>query len=157
MSPPPHGHLLIEAVRRRWRLWWRAEAGTVSAFVVVLLIGLFALAGLGLDGGLALAAKVRATGHAESAARAGAQAIDLAVYRATGQLRLVPAQADALAHGYLAEIGATGAVTVTGDTVTVTVTTTQPTQLLSLIGVREIGAHGSGSAHPQRGVMTLDP
>ncbi|MEC3978882.1 pilus assembly protein TadG-related protein [Amycolatopsis sp. H20-H5] len=125
----------------------------MSAFVVVLMLGLLALAGLGLDGGLALAAKVRVTGEAESAARAGAQAIDLSVYRATGQLRLVPAQADALARGYLAGIGATGTVTVSGDTVTVTVTTTYRTQLLSLVGVREIGAHGAGSAHPQRGIV----
>jgi len=138
-------------------VWWRADDGRVSAFVVVLLIGILALAGLGLDGGLALAAKVRVVGQAESAARAGAQAIDLGIYRATGRLRLVPAQADALARGYLAGIGATGTVTAAGDTVTVTVTTTQPTQLLSLIGVRQIHAHGTGSAHPQLGVSGVEP
>ncbi|WP_206789612.1 pilus assembly protein TadG-related protein [Amycolatopsis sp. MtRt-6] len=137
--------------------WWRADEGQVSAFVVVLVLGLMALAGLGLDGGLALAAKVRATGQAESAARAGAQAIDLAAYRATGTLRLVPAQADGLARRYLAGIGATGTVTATADTVTVTVTTHQRTQLLSLIGIPSIGAHGSGAAHPQRGVTELEP
>jgi hypothetical protein len=130
----------------------RADDGQISAFVVVLLTGILALAGLGLDGGLALAAKVRATGQAESAARAGAQAIDLGLYRTTGRLKLLPTQADALTRGYLAGIGATGTVTVAGDTVTVTVTTTQPTQLLSLIGVRQIRAHGTGSAHPQLGV-----
>ncbi|MGW5721921.1 pilus assembly protein TadG-related protein [Amycolatopsis sp. NPDC003865] len=137
--------------------WWRGEEGRVSAFVVVLMLGLLALAGLGLDGGLALAAKVRATGQAESAARAGAQAIDLAAYRATGALRLVPADADAFARRYLAGIGATGTVTATVDTVTVTVTTSQRTQLLSLIGIPAIGAHGGGAAHPQRGVTELEP
>lgn len=142
---------------RRWGMWWRIEEGRVSAFVVVLLIGIMALAGLGLDGGLALAAKVRVTGEAESAARAGAQAIDLAAYRTTGRLRLVPAQADTLAHSYLTGIGVTGTVTVTGDTVTVTVTTTQPTQLLSLVGIGSIQAHGTGSAHPQRGVTAIEP
>ncbi|UOX90385.1 pilus assembly protein TadG-related protein [Amycolatopsis sp. FBCC-B4732] len=137
--------------------WWRAEDGQVSAFVVVLMLGLLVLAGLGLDGGLALAAKVRATGQAESAARAGAQAIDLAAYRATGTLRLVPADADGLASRYLASVGATGTVTATADTVTVTVTTSQRTQLLSLIGIPSIDAHGSGAAHPQRGVAELEP
>ena len=122
-----------------------------------MLIGILALAGLGLDGGLALAAKVRVTGQAESAARAGAQAIDLGMYRATGRLQLVPAQADALARGYLAGIGASGTVAVAGDTVTVTVTTIHPTELLSLIGVRQIGAHGTGSAHPQVGVTAIEP
>jgi hypothetical protein len=142
---------------RRGAAWWRAEEGRVSAFVVVLMLGLLALAGLGLDGGLALAAKVRATGQAESAARAGAQAIDLAAYRATGALRLIPAHADDLAHHYLAEIGATGTVTATTDTVTVFVTTSQRTQLLSLIGIPTISAHGNGAAHPQRGVTALEP
>jgi hypothetical protein len=137
--------------------WWRAEEGRVSAFVIVLMLGLLALAGLGLDGGLALAAKVRATGQAESAARAGAQAIDFAAYRETGALRLVSAGADALARRYLAGIGATGTVTATVDTVTVTVTTSQRTQLLSLIGIPTISAHGSGAAHPQRGIGALEP
>ncbi|MEU4524740.1 pilus assembly protein TadG-related protein [Amycolatopsis sp. NPDC024027] len=136
--------------------WWRAEDGQVSAFLVVLVLGLVVLAGLGLDGGLALAAKVQATGQAESAARAGAQAIDLAAYRATGEVRLVPAEADGLARQYLAGIGATGTVTATVDTVTVTVTTSQRTQLLSLIGILSISAHGSGAAHPQRGVTEED-
>jgi putative Flp pilus-assembly TadE/G-like protein len=137
--------------------WWQAEDGQVSAFVVVLILGLLALAGLGLDGGLALAAKVRATGQAESAARAGAQAIDLAAYRATGTLRLVAAEADGLARRYLASVGATGDVMATADTVTVIVTASQRTQLLSLIGIPSIDAHGSGAAHPQRGVTELEP
>ncbi|MGW4526913.1 pilus assembly protein TadG-related protein [Amycolatopsis sp. cmx-4-83] len=141
----------------RTAAWWRADRGQVSAFVVVLMAGLLALAGLGLDGGLALAAKVRATGQAESAARAGAQAIDLAAYRETGALRLVPANADALARRYLAAVSATGTVTATLDAVTVTVMTSQRTQLLSLIGIQAIGAHGSGTAHPQRGVIALEP
>ncbi|QKV81803.1 hypothetical protein HUT10_48260 [Amycolatopsis sp. Hca4] len=128
----------------------------MSAFVVVLVLGLLALAGLGLDGGLALAAKVRATGQAESAARAGAQAIDLAAYRATGTLRLLPAEADGLARRYLASVGATGTVTATADTVTVIVTTSQRAQLLSLVGIPSIGAHGSGAAHPRRGVVGED-
>ncbi|MFJ7218930.1 pilus assembly protein TadG-related protein [Amycolatopsis sp. NPDC098790] len=137
--------------------WWQEEEGRVSAFVVVLMLGLMALAGLGLDGGLALAAKVRATGQAESAARAGAQAVDLAAYRATGALRLLPGEADGLARRYLAGVGATGTVIATAEAVTVTVTASQRTQLLSLIGIPAIGAHGVGAAHPQRGVTELEP
>jgi hypothetical protein len=139
------------------RDWWRADDGRVTAFVLALMVGILALAGLGLDGGLALAAKVRVTGQAESAARAGAQALDLAAYRATGIVRLNPVQADRLARDYLAGIGASGTVQIAGDTVTVTVTTTQPTQLLSLIGIEEIHSHGSGSAHPQRGIHAIEP
>jgi hypothetical protein len=129
----------------------------VTAFVVVLAIGILALAGLTLDGGLALAAKVQANGQAQAAARAGAQAIDLTTYRATGTLQLVPAQAVADAQSYLAGVGASGTVTVSGDTVTVAVTATEHTQLLGMVGISSLTVHGQGSAHPQRGVVTIEP
>lgn len=129
----------------------------MTAFVVVLTIGILALAGLTLDGGLALAGKVQANGQAQAAARAAAQAIDLTAYRATGTLQLVPAQAVADAQSYLAGVGASGTVTVSGDTVTVAVTTTEHTQLLGMVGISSLTVHGQGSAHPQRGVVTIEP
>ncbi|WP_245976455.1 hypothetical protein [Amycolatopsis palatopharyngis] len=138
-----------------WGVWWRADDGRVTAFVLALLAGLLALAGLSLDGGLALASKVRSSGQAESAARAGAQALDLAAYRATGTVRLDPARARELAQRYLASIGATGTVAIAGNTVTVDVTAIYRTQLLSLVGVEAIHTHGSGAAHPQHGVTDV--
>jgi hypothetical protein len=147
--------------RQWWRthryIWWRADEGRVTAFVVVLTIGILALAGLTLDGGLALSAKVKANGQAEAAARAGAQAIDLAAYRNGGTVALVPVQAVADAQSYLATVGASGTVTVSGDTVTVTITASQNTQLLGMVGISSLTVHGTGSAHPQRGVVTIDP
>ncbi|WP_236725218.1 pilus assembly protein TadG-related protein [Amycolatopsis orientalis] len=137
--------------------WWRAEEGRVTAFVLALLLGLLALTGLCLDGGLALASKVRAGGQAESAARAGAQALDLAAYRANGAVGIDPARARDLAQRYLASVGATGTVAVAGDTVTVEVTTVYRTQLLSLAGIDAIHTHGRGAAHPQRGVTGIEP
>lgn len=141
----------------RWRRWWAADDGRVTAFVVTLLVAILALAGLTLDGGLALAAKVRANGQAEAAARAGAQALDLDAYRTSGTVRLLPAQAVADAERYLTSTGATGTVSVSGDTVTVTITATQHTQLLGLVGISALSVHGNGSAHPQRGVVTIEP
>ncbi|WP_216211076.1 hypothetical protein [Amycolatopsis aidingensis] len=141
---------------RGWDAWWRADDGRVTAFVLTLLIGLLALTGLSLDGGVALASKVRASGQAESAARAAAQALDLATYRAHDVVRLDPALARDLAQRYLASVGATGTVTVAGDTVTVEVTATYKTQLLSLVGIDDITTHGRGAAHPQRGVTGED-
>ncbi|MGH3623718.1 MAG: hypothetical protein ACRDQ5_18310 [Sciscionella sp.] len=129
----------------------------MTAFVVVLTIGILALAGLTLDGGLALAAKVQANGQAEAAARAGAQAIDLGAYRTSDTVALVPAQAVADAHSYLTGVGASGTVTVSGDTVTVTITASQRTQLLGMVGISSLTVHGQGSAHPQRGVVTIEP
>ncbi|MFI9452513.1 hypothetical protein [Amycolatopsis sp. NPDC052450] len=129
----------------------------MTAFVLALLLGLLALTGLSLDGGLALASKIRAGGQAESAARAGAQALDLAAYRANGVVRIDPVRARELAQRYLASVGATGTVTATGDTVTVEVTAVYRTQLLSLAGVGDIHTHGRGAAHPQRGVTGIEP
>ena len=59
------------------------------AAALVLMIGLV------LDGGLTLAARERALGEAQEAARAGAQAVNLATYRQDGNLVLDPAQAEA--------------------------------------------------------------
>lgn len=143
-------------VRRRWwratgRGWWRADEGRVTAFVIVLTVAILALAGLCLDGGLALAAKTRANGQAEAAARAGAQAIDLTVYRTSNRLQLIPAQAVSNAEGYLSSVGASGTVSVSGDTVTVTITATQNTQLLGLVGISSLAVRATATAHLDRG------
>ena len=122
------------------------EAGMVTAFVVIFTLALLAMAGLVLDGGLALAAKVQAIDDAQAAARAGAQAIDIPLYRTTGQITLNPQAAVADAERYLAASGHTGTVTVTGDQVTVTVSVTQPTQILSIVGIDSIGVSGTGTA-----------
>ena len=94
----------------------------VTAFVVIFTLALLAMAGLVFDGGLALSAKVRAIDDAQAAARAGAQAIDIPLYRQSGTITLDSAQAVADAQGFLAAAGEHGTVTVTGETVDVTVT-----------------------------------
>jgi hypothetical protein len=127
------------------------ESGMVTAFVVVFTLALLAMAGLVLDGGLTLAAKVRAIDGAQAAARAGAQAIDIPLYRATGHITLDATQAVADAERYLAGAGQTGTVAVTGDEVTVTVRLTQPTQILSIVGVDTLAVSGTGSATAEQG------
>ncbi len=75
----------------RWRTrLGELESGMVTAFVVVFTMALIAMAGLVLDGGLALSAKVQAIDDAQAAARAGAQAIDIPLYRSTGHITLDP-------------------------------------------------------------------
>jgi Flp pilus assembly protein TadG len=130
--------------------WRTSERGTISAFVASIVLALLVLAGLVLDGGLALAAKIRADGQAEAVARAGAQAIDLTAYRTSGTIRLIPAQAITNARKHLAAQGITGTITVSNDTVTVTITIEQPTQLLGLIGISRLSVRGQGSARPQQ-------
>lgn len=137
--------------------WRQADDGRVTAFVVVLMTGILALAGLGLDGGLALAAKVRAVGQAEAAARAGAQAVDLDTYRATGRLVLDPALAVAAARTQLAAAGAEGEVSLRDGGVVVRVTATHVPRLLGLAGITELTVSGEARAVPQGGVGAADP
>jgi len=133
------------------------QNGRVTAFVVIIVTATLLFAGLVLDGGLALAAKIRAIGEAQEAARAGAQEIDLAAYRANGTLRLVPQEASVAAYDYLAAIGHTGTVSVKDNAVDVSVTVHQPTQLLGLIGIDSITVTGTGQAQPQRGIREAIP
>lgn len=132
-------------LRMRARLGER-DAGMVTAFVVIFMLALLVMAGLVLDGGLALSAKVRAIDDAQAAARAGAQAINIPLYRSTGQFTLDPAEATTDAEQYLTEAGQIGTVTVNGDQVTVTITVSQPTQLLSLAGISHLTVSGTGTA-----------
>lgn len=135
----------------------RDDRGQVTAFIVIFTAAVVMFAGLVLDGGLALSAKVRAIDEAQEAARAGAQALDLAAYRRDGTVRLVPGQARTLAQRYLATTGDTCVVTVTVDTVTVTVTAHQRTQLLTVLGLHTLTVTGTGSAHPVRGIDAPEP
>lgn len=124
------------------------ERGSVSASVIVLVTAFLVFAGLLLDGGLALATKVRALGEAQESARAGAQQIDLAALRATGVIELSPEKAATAAHSHLAASGHAGVVAVANNIVTVTVTVAQPTVLLGLVGVASITVTASGKAEP---------
>jgi len=133
------------------------EAGQVTAFVVIFLAALFLFAGLVLDGGLTLAARLRAIDEAQAAARAGAQALDTAAYRSTGTVVLDPAAAIAAADAYLAAAGGTNQVSVTGDQVTVTVNLVQHMQLLSMVGINQLTVTGTGVARLERGVGSAGP
>jgi Flp pilus assembly protein TadG len=128
------------------------ERGQVTAFVVVMVMALILCAGLVIDGGLTLAAKVRATDEAQAAARAGAEEIDLAAYRQSGAVVLDPIQATATAEQYLASTGDHGQVAVAGDTVTVTVEATQPTQILGIAGLHSFTVSATANATAVRGI-----
>ncbi|MGP3769754.1 hypothetical protein ACTWJ8_02885 [Streptomyces sp. SDT5-1] len=122
----------------------------MTVFVVLVSVAVLMFGGLVLDGGLALAAKARAIGEAQEAARQGAQALDLTAYRANGALRLLPEQARALAERHVAATGDSGTAVATADEVTVTVTARSSTQLLRVVGIQSLTVSASGSAHPVR-------
>src|SRR5689334_7732221 len=116
----------LRVLRRRWRADDSGQITPWSVFGVLLVI---LLAGLVLDAGMAMADQVRLYDRAQAAARAGAQQIDLATYRASGVIRLDPHAAATAARTFLARSGTTGTVTATTVTVTVTATGVRTTQL----------------------------
>ncbi|MCT9928764.1 pilus assembly protein TadG-related protein [Planotetraspora sp. A-T 1434] len=65
------------------------DRGSMSVFVVIFSVAVFLLAGLLVDGGAAINARLKAADIAEQAARAAADQIDTEALRATGQVRLL--------------------------------------------------------------------
>ena len=112
-----------------------------------MLVGLLLVA-LVFDGANAMTARVDALDIAQQAARAGADQIDLATLRTTGEIRLDPAAAEAAAHQFLAQAGVTGSATATADQVTVTVTLTEAAVLLAAIGINTYTVRAQGTAEP---------
>lgn len=110
----------------------RTDRGSVSALVVGLVMTFVACAGLAVDGGRMVAAKVRVSDHAENAARTGAQALtDIRL----GVPRIEPRRAARLASAYLSSLGARGTVRVSDKEICVTVSEAHPMTLLALVGV----------------------
>ena len=115
------------------------DQGSLSIFMAVMAVGLLMAAGLAIDGGRKLNALGQARDIADNAARAGAQQIDRARARASGEVVLDPTAAEARAQSYLASVGRAGTVVVGLDTVTVTVTVDQAMVILP-IGNQRVSA-----------------
>jgi hypothetical protein len=138
---------------RRWlRERLRDDAGQVTPFAVVMITALLLVAGLVLDAGTALSAKVQALDIAQAAARAGAQQLNLPVYRTTGVAELDPARAERAARNWLASARVEGDAAATTAVVTVTVRRASRTQLLQLVGIRELGLTATASARAVQGI-----
>lgn len=128
------------------------DRGQVTAFTAMIVVALFAVAGLVIDGGYALAARQRAANIAEQAARVGADQLEANSLR-SGHGWINPAAARAAALAYLARVGHSGAVSADGATVTVTVSATQPTAFLGLVGIDELNVRGYASARAIGGIV----
>ncbi|KQY48007.1 pilus assembly protein TadG-related protein [Cellulomonas sp. Root137] len=124
------------------------EAGSVTVFVAISVLGLLLLIGLVADGGAKLRATQRADSVAAEAARAGGQALDVPGAVSGSGTRVDRALAVQAATTYLRQSGHTGTVTVSDDRarLVVTVTDTAPTAFLSLIGISTLTVTGHGEA-----------
>src|SRR3546814_20839402 len=104
----------------------RDERGSITALVAVVATALVMVAGMAYDGGQVIAAHSTDRNHAERAARAGAQQIDLEHLRANKEPHHDPAAAQVAAVQSLARDGAPGTAKVQRKTVTVTLTHPRP-------------------------------
>jgi hypothetical protein len=134
----------------------RGDDGILSAFVALLLVALFVLVGLGVDGGSELVAHQAAVAEAEQAARAGAGAISESGLR-RGVVTLVPGEAVARAEWFTLSAGHHGTASVHGKTVTVSVSYRIPTAILGLVGVTSLPVSATASAVNLHGVVVGAP
>jgi hypothetical protein len=130
------------------------ERGGLSLMIVVLFVALAALAGIVVDGGAKLAADENAVAAAQEAARAGATTVNVSSAYASGSFVVDQRQALAAARSYLANAGYEQ-FTVSGvgiRAIRVSVTITEPTKFLSLIGVDSFSSTGTATASLVTGV-----
>ena len=123
----------------------QTERGSITAFVAVLAITFIACAGLAVDGGRLVAARVQLADHAENAARAGAQEV---TSLRSGEPDIDASEARSTAAAYLRSWGVSGEVSATTEEVTVSVRRVVPMSILGLFGVgsRMVSAQRSAKA-----------
>lgn len=118
----------------------RREHGGATIFVLGMSLVLMLCAGLVIDGGMGINARMRVADDAEQAARAGANAVDVAQLRSGGALAIDPGLAQAMANDYLRARGYDGGqftVAVNVDSVSVRLRDSSETTMLKLIGINQ--------------------
>jgi len=135
----------------------RSERGAISAMLVTLIVMLFVLAGLVVDGGFAINARQKIYDDAEQAARAAANQIDIETLRATGEIVILEGQARQKAQEYMSARGyPPSQVQVSVDDVagevTVAARDTVNTTLLQLIFISDFDVEGQATSRPAVGI-----
>lgn len=143
---------------RRWRACRGGacgERGAATLFVLGLAVALFALAGLVVDGGLAINARQRVADDTEQAARAGADRLADDSLRAGGAVVVDAAAARSAASGFLAARGYAAAevsVRVNGTHVVVAARRRIPTAVLSIVFINAFTVSAEADAHAAVGI-----
>lgn len=121
------------------------DCGSITAFVVMLAMTFVACAGLAVDGGRLVAAKVQLADQAENTARAGTQEI---MGLRTGDPKVDVDKAISAAQDFMTLHQIHGQVSATESEVTVTTTRVVPMSLLKLFGVGSRLISAQRSARP---------
>lgn len=134
----------------------RAEAGTITLWLLGICLVLFGLGGISLDLWRAFSERRALAATADAAALAGASAIDESGYRASGTVLLDPVVAESRARAHIAgqfDHAALRSVTIHADTeaVTVVVHGTVGFTLLGVLAPRgELDVQVTATAIPRR-------
>lgn len=131
-----------------------SERGGLSLMLVILFVVLAALAGIVVDGGAKLTADENAVALAQEAARAGATTVNESAAYSSGSFVVSQQHALAAARSYLVGAGYNRySVAAEGSrAIRVTVTITEPTRFLALIGVDSFTCTGTATASLVTGV-----
>jgi Flp pilus assembly protein TadG len=132
-----------------------ADRGAASVFVLGMIVVLMVLAGLVVDGGRAVNARVAVIDDAEQAARVAANQLSQVPVR-SGAVTIDAVAATNAASAYLTARGyeASGVVvTVDAGEVSVRVTDTVPTTLLQLAFINSYTVEGAATASAAMGIV----
>jgi hypothetical protein len=138
----------------RMSLRFQRERGSLSLMLVILFVALVALAGIVADGGAKLTADDNAVALAQEAARAGATTVDESAAYSAGSFVVSQQQALTAARSYLIGAGYDRySVAPEGSrAIRVSVTISEPTRFLALIGVDSFTCTGTATASLVTGV-----
>jgi Flp pilus assembly protein TadG len=129
----------------------RGERGSASLFYAVLALAFFMVIGLVVDGAGAIKATQQADQIAAQAARQAGQQLDAtSLIQGTKAVTVDPVAARVAAEKYIAAAGATGAVSVSGDKIRITVQTQYHPLFLSAVGIGSLTADGSAEISSTR-------
>lgn len=132
------------------------DSGQAAPLVLVFLLGIIAVAGLVIDGGLLFASRRTLQSVADGAARAAAMAVDETLLRETGGevVQLDRETARARLDEYVEMSGFQGTVeaSIDGQEVRVKLKRGFNPLLLGVLGIREIAAEAESVASPRTGI-----
>jgi hypothetical protein len=130
------------------------DAGSVTLFLVISVVGLLVLIGLVVDGGSKIRGIQRADNLAAEAGRAAGQAINVPAAIAGDPATVDRNDAAAAAAAYLRANRVHGQLTVSPDgrSLDIEVTSTSPTIFLGLIGITHLTVHGHATVTLVNGV-----
>jgi len=129
----------------------RSQRGATSVFFAGVVMALFMVVGLVVDGTGMVKATQQADQIAQQAARQAGQAVTAdSLILGQKQVTLDPVAAKTAAAKYLTSAGATGSVTVSGDTIRIRVQHAYQPLFLSMFGIGSLTAEGAAEVDSTR-------